>query len=163
MNCRYCRLIFITLGILGIIYTNRKMIGRRNEQLNTANKVKDIFDRWLTLKEQGISFERYLQDNDVKKVGIYGLGLMGNHLYEDLIKTSYKDSIIGIDKSEIHDNYKMNIKKPDENLEGVDIIIVTVSSGYNAVENELRKHYSGKIVSLENMLSACENYYTYVL
>lgn len=50
-----------------------------------------ILNDWLTLKEQGIELKGYFQERRIRSIAIYGIGLLGKHLYFEL-----KDSGIEI-------------------------------------------------------------------
>lgn len=136
-------------------YFDDKIYKMKDCKIENRNITIDIMDRWLTLHDKGISIERYLKDKNYKKVAIYGLGMLGNHLYEELKKAQV--DIIGIDRADIHDNFQMPIYKPYDCFGDVDIIIVTPLS-YDAIFQQLRENYEGSIISLWQLLSECETY-----
>lgn len=140
---------------LGICrYFGQKVDRQKDKKIEIDNILIDILDRWMTLREQGSSLEEYLKQNNYKKAAIYGLGLIGNHLYEELVNSEIE--IIGIDKADIYNNFKMPIYKPDDSFGDADIIIVTPVSGYDTILRTLEQNYHGKIVSFQQLLSDWE-------
>ena len=51
----------------------------------------------------------------------------------------------------------MSIYKPDEFPKDIDLIIVTPLK-YETIYLKLRENYDGRIMSLQQILSMCENY-----
>lgn len=124
----------------------------RNE-ISTAHEA--LLDQWMTLRDKKISIDRYLKDIGCKKAAIYGLGIIGNHLYEELVDSEVE--IVGIDCSEIYNNFKMPIYKPNDIFHDVDLIIVTPLK-YEVICQDLRKNYEGRIMPFHEVLRGCENY-----
>lgn len=124
-------------------------------KLNKFTNYFRIFDKWMMLKEDGITFEEYFRKNNYKKVAIYGMGVMGGHLYEEL-KGCNVDIVYGIDKKmEIHYS-NIPIKKEPESSMPVDVIIVTATFQYKEIKAELEKKVDCDIVSLEDVVLACQ-------
>lgn len=147
---------YFFLGGLGICqYFSSKVNSKKDYKVERSNAYIDILNRWLTLRDQQVFISKYLEEKGYRKVAIYGLGMFGNHLYEELRQTRIE--IVGIDQAEIYNNFKMQIYKPFEIFEGVELIIVTPFEYKNICEN-LRKTYRGEILSLQQILTECENY-----
>ncbi len=136
-------------------YFGDKASREKEALIERNNLLVETLDRWMTLRDNGIAIEQYLKKINCKKVAIYGLGVIGNHLYEELRRTELE--IVGIDRADIYNNYQMPIYKPDDCFEDVDLIIVT-PLGYEAVCQKLREKYKGQIVSFQQLLSLCEEY-----
>lgn len=143
------------LGVGICKYFEDKVSGQKDARIERNNLFIQTLDRWMTLRDNGISIEQYLRKLNCKKVAIYGLGMIGNHLYEELRRTDIE--IVGIDRADIYNNYQMPIYKPDDCFEDIDLIIVT-PSGYEAVYQKLRENYSKEIMSFQQLLSACEEF-----
>lgn len=133
-------------------YFADKVYREKNYEIEKKNVYVETLNRWLTLRDRGISIEKYLKEKKYKKVAIYGLGMIGNHLYEELRQTEIE--IVGIDQSAIYNNFQMPIYKPSECLEDVDLIIVTPLE-YEKICDNL-KQYQGKLISFPQLLSECE-------
>lgn len=147
--------IMFLLGIGICKYFDNKVSIEKEAGIERNNLFIQTLDRWMTLRDNGISIERYLRKLNCKKVAIYGLGKIGNHLYEELRRTQIE--IVGIDRADIYNNYQMPVYKPDDCFEDIDLIIVT-SFEYEVIFQKLREKYTGKIVSFQQLLSACEEF-----
>lgn len=114
-----------------------------------------LMSKWLRLKNEGISLKEYFTDNEILTVAIYGMGELGERLYEELcnnkINVSYAIDRIAEKKS----IYGLKIVKPDEFLEEVDAIIVTPVQDYTSIEETLEKKTTAQIVSLEDVIYYC--------
>ncbi len=111
-----------------------------------------LFNAWLFQKNRDIKVADYLAKHNHKKVSIYGFGMVGQRLLEELIND-------GIDvKSIIDRRYK------DIAVEGCTVcacggdigdsnaIIVTLLKDYMNIEQELKKHYKCKIMLLHDLI-----------
>lgn len=147
--------IMFLLGGVICKYFEDKVSGEKEAAIERNNLFIQTLDRWMTLRDNGISIEQYLKKLNCKKVAIYGLGVIGNHLYEELRRTEIE--IVGIDRADIYNNYQMPIYKPGGCFEDIDLIIVT-PSGYKKIFQELSENYNGEIVSFQQLLSACEEF-----
>lgn len=150
MKKKVCFLII--LGAVICKYFADKVLREKKYDIEKKNIHIETLNRWLTLRDKGISIERYLKEKNVKKVAIYGLGMIGNHLYEELRQTGTE--IVGVDQSDIYNNFQMPVYKPDGCFEDVDLIIVTPLE-YDKICDNL-KQYNGKIISFAQLLSECE-------
>lgn len=153
----------ILLAIVGTRYWDKKILDNRNAQLNLLRMQRDILDHWLTMKERMVSLDFYLKKIDCKKIGIYGLSLLGNHLYEELHHSEYVTKLVGIDQADIYDNFEMELVKPGEPLDDIELVIVTAISDYSAVESLLKTCYAGKIMSIQQVINECEKFYSYTM
>ena len=147
--------IMFLLGVGICKYLEDKVTREKEAVIERNNLTIQTLDRWMTLRDNGISIVQYLREINCKKVAIYGLGAIGNHLYEELRKTEIE--IVGIDRADIYNNYRMPIYKPDDCFEDIDLIIVTPFED-EAIFQKLKENYTGKIVSFQQLLNACEEF-----
>ncbi|MCM1216988.1 MAG: hypothetical protein NC548_21025 [Lachnospiraceae bacterium] len=146
-------------AVIGVRYLDKKLLVQRNEQLYKLNVQRDILDHMLTLKQNQLNMDVYLKKMGYRRVGIYGLTMLGSHVYEELHESDYIIRLVGIDRREICDNYDMNIYKPEENFNPLDLIIVTVLNGYEGIASKLGETFSGKIMSIQQIINECETIY----
>lgn len=124
-------------------------------KLNKFMNYFRIFDNWMMLKEDGISVEKYFLDKGYKDIAVYGMGVMGGHLFEDL-KNSSIHIAYGIDKKiEIHYSNLAILKEPDQSRH-IDAIVVTATFQYKEIKNELEKIVDCPVISLEEVVLACQ-------
>ena len=78
----------------------------------------NILNKWLALRISGITFERYFKANNIKKIAIYGYGVLGTLLVEELKNTSIEISyIVDREKKEELDNipvYSLEDELPED-------------------------------------------------
>lgn len=95
--------------------------------------------------------ESYFESNCINDIAIYGMGYLGKIFYE-LLRKSKQINIKYIIDMNVKEHDKLNIYKVGDNLEAVDAIIVTPITKFNVIQINLLKHYSYKIISLEEIL-----------
>ncbi len=110
-----------------------------------------ILNDWLTLKELGVELKDYFLERGVHSVAIYGIGLLGKHLYFEL-----KDSEIEIkgiiDRETGFNRKRIALYQPEEDLPEVDMIIVTVTYAYHEISGQLKKRGIRNVISLEEII-----------
>lgn len=147
----------IILGILtgsigsGILTThlNNISIKEKNSKINKYRGYYEILNRWLILKQEGKSLEKYFLDNDYKSIAIYGMGELGNRLYDEL-KSSNVEVKYAMDANYSGKYSELEIKALEDDLPQVDIIVVTAIFAFDDIENNLKRVTSSDIISLEN-------------
>lgn len=142
------------IGIAGIALTNKV----KNEEIRKNKKSKDKFkgyynllNQWLRLKQERKSLETFFAENQYKTIAIYGMGELGNRLYDEL-----KDSNIqveyAIDENTAGAYSEVKVITPEENLPEVDVIVVTAVFAYNEIEEKLSEKTHLPIISLEDIV-----------
>ena len=115
-----------------------------------------ILNKWLQIKNAGKSLKPYFEENYLSSVAIYGLGAMGQRLYEEL-QLEGIDVKYGIDQNAKNIQIEgLEIKTLEEELLKVDVVIVTPIAFY-----EIEKSLCNKmgedlaIVSIEDSIDYC--------
>lgn len=83
-------------------------------------------------------------------VAIYGLGQWGELLYQELKRLPVK-IVYGIDRS-VKEFHALPVKRPSDQLDMVDFIIVTVFKEFDSIKKEIEKSYVGEIISIETII-----------
>lgn len=131
--------------------TNDPYIEYLKNNVEKFESYLNLLDSWMILRENGISLCRYLEINKICRVVIYGWGIFGRHLLEELSGSSI--DIVGIidrQKSKIHTGYTSFL--PSDKLPEFDAMIV---SSYYFIE-EIKNNYSDKgyrIISIETLIN----------
>jgi len=127
-------------------------------KLGTGNgwrKQALLFERWLRLKQQGYSLDAYCKKNYLMQVAIYGMGYLGCCVYDELenggIVVSYA---IDKDSGSLEDSIKM--VRPEDDLESVDAVIITVAKEEYELKAYLEKRCPYKIVQLSEIIGWME-------
>lgn len=114
------------------------------------------FERILNLKLDGKFISKYIQDKKYERVAIYGMGIIGKSLAKVLEDESV-NIVYGIDQDEYKKrNFKFPVYTLQEELECIDIIIVTVEEEYSHIKSELEKRVNADIVKASYLLGFSE-------
>lgn len=121
-------------------------------QLSRKAEFYSLLYEWKLKGAEGIrrAILSEVSQKQNSKIAIYGLGAWGELFYRE-VKDLSLDIAYGIDEKagEFH---SLKIKKPADELEEVDLIVVTVFREYDRIKEELRKKYSGKIISIKSLI-----------
>lgn len=111
------------------------------------------FDQWLQIRQQGKTLVEYFTKNGYKTVAVYGMKELGERLCDEL-KGSDVTVSYAIDKNadSIYTDVDVDVVTPDEELEEVDVIVVTAITFFDEIEEMLCEKVDCPIVSLEDIL-----------
>ena len=124
---------------------------------NLSNKFENYFyilDKWMTLKETGKGVESYFLHKGYKRIAVYGLGKMGKHLIAEL-ENSIVEVVYGIDQKAEYIYAGIPMLGLDDELQTVDVIVVTVTFDYENVKKKLCDKIKCPIVSLKEVIYDC--------
>lgn len=110
-----------------------------------------MLNQWVVLKQEGKSLEKYFVDNNYKTIAIYGMGEMGKRLYDELKDTSVQVKYI-VDQDAAGTYSELQVIDKEEELEEVDVIVVTAIFAFDEIEGELNEKVDFPIVSLEDVV-----------
>lgn len=139
------------------ISSNIKSVGE-SDKLKRYECYWRTLNQWMILKEKGIKLGNYLFSKGYKKIIIYGMGMLGKHLIEEL-KNSSVDLVCGIDKNA--DNMVLPIPAfiPEKTLyDDADLIIISIVQDYELIRQDLLSYTDCEIVSLTEVLKNAESY-----
>ena len=117
--------------------------------LAKENNLK-IYEKWLNKIQDKKTVSSYLIRNGYSKISIYGMGHVGRNLYREF-QNSGIETVYGIDKS-ISNYGKLRCYPLNEDLPETDLIIVTVTTGTDAIVKELKEKVQYPVESLTNIL-----------
>ncbi len=122
---------------------------------NLADKYWVLFSMmkdWCLILQKGRRVADYLIEKKFKKIAIYGLGDIGEALYNEIKKSSI-DIVCGIDKSEFYLTEGISVISPEDEIPGnIDAIIVTPVMSYEDIYKLLKNKTEAKILSLEDII-----------
>lgn len=137
-----------------------------NERLNLALKQElDVFRRktfqyekywkvfevWMKVREQGKKIEDYLILKNIKIIGIYGVGMMGNHLIAELWEGKVEIAYAIDQRTEFID-VPIKVYRPDEMIPTVDAIVITVLFDTEEIKEKIEKKLNCKFILLEQII-----------
>lgn len=124
-------------------------------RLNEYKRVRDlsnVYHLWVQIKNRGLSIGEYLKSIGVSSVAIYGMGMIGSDLYEDL-KREKIEVVYAIDQMALDYKRQLKIYHIEDDLEKVDLTIVTVLGNERKLIELVNKKTGGEAVSLMELLT----------
>ena len=141
-------------AIAGGIAARIAPVKRNEELLEGHKKVHELymaFDQWLRLRQEGKTLVEYFEKYNYKTVAIYGMKELGERLYDELANTGIEVRYV-IDKNADSIYADVDVVTPDNELEPVDVIVVTAIYYFDEIEENLSDKVECPIVSLEDIL-----------
>jgi len=115
----------------------------------------NLFNKWLKLKNEGKTLIQYFTDNEIKTVAIYGMGAIGERLFQELSIIGIK-VIYAIDRIANSKNIEgLKIIGLEDEYQEVDLIVVTPIQDFYDIEEMLEVKTDADIVSLEDVIDYC--------
>lgn len=111
----------------------------------------NMLNQWLILKQEGKSLEQYFISNGYKSIAIYGMGEMGNRLYEELKEKSVEIKY-AIDKKADTTYAEIDVLSVEDDLPLVDAVIVSAVFAFEEIEKDLENLFECPIISLEDIV-----------
>ena len=128
--------------------------------MNTDYKGFRLYDDWLRLKRKGGSIDIFFEKNGYRRIAVYGLGLIGKQLVEELEGSDIK-VVFGIDiKGEEIDVAGLDVLKPEQIIDDgreTDAVVVTAMMSFYEIERNLIEiGYNKDIISIEDVIWSCK-------
>ncbi|MCM1178999.1 MAG: hypothetical protein NC347_01990 [Clostridium sp.] len=141
-------------GLVGVTTGKRLSASDEKPKNNKFKLYYNVMNQWLYLKHNNKNLSEYFERKEYKRIGIYGLGELGNRLIDELKETK-TEVVYGIDKN-VNNTYcsvpTFVLDEFSDVAEGVDVIVVTPIFAYEEVLRELENKVNCAIVSLEDVV-----------
>lgn len=141
-------------GIVGLITGGilvNKRVMEKDKKVAKFSGYYNMLNQWLTLKQEGKSLEDYFIKNDYNTVAIYGMGEMGNRLYEEL-----KDSSVmvkyAVDQNAATAYSRLTVYAPEEKLPEADVIVITATFAFDEISERLSQSVNMPVISLDEVV-----------
>lgn len=141
----------VAAGVVVSNYLSQKRIDEKSQKVDKFKSYYGMLNQWLALRQEGRNLSEYFESHAYKTVAIYGMGEMGNRLYEELQGSSISVKY-GIDKNAVFPESDLKIVDLEEKLEDVDIIVVTAIFAFDEIEEQLMLKTDCEIKSLEDIV-----------
>ena len=138
----------------GGIATGTASSKKIKELMDGHAKVHELymaFDQWLRIRQEGKTLVDFFEKNDYKTVAIYGMKELGERLYDELENSGITVKYI-IDKNADTIYADVDVLTPDDELEPVDVVVVTAIYYFDEIEEMLSERVDYPVVSLEDIL-----------
>lgn len=154
--------LIVSIFWLVVLIIHRSFWSRR---LCQADKNKYYFQknydfllRWKDNELKGKKITETLNERGYSMIAVYGMGKIGWLLCDQLMEEGM-DIAYAIDRDADKLSYNaftnipdVRLKTPEEDLEPVDVIIVTALVSFQEIKMNLQKKYSYAIMSIEELL-----------
>jgi len=145
----------IVIGTLAAKYFKKKDIEKAVISPNRFEVGFHILSNWLKLKNEGKTLDSYFKDNEISTVAIYGVGALGERVFEELKSLDIK-VLFAIDRIADSKNIEgLKIIGVDDKFEEVDVVIVTPVQDFYQIEEKLEQKTDADIISLEDIVNYC--------
>ncbi len=149
---------YLAVSIIFFVFgniTGRYLYGR--QAALTEDKEEKFFlsartlNRWFMSKQRGRSVYDILTVNGYREIAIYGMGYLGERLFDELKETDINIKY-AIDRNAENIDRDIRIVRPEDRLDIVDAIIVTPVHAFHEIKKQLSKKVSFPIISIENII-----------
>lgn len=129
----------------------RREIGAWTERSRRYTGYWTLLDGWLSLKEEGVSLARYFLDRGIRRIAVYGAGMLGKHLLKELEDTEVRVEYV-IDQRAREIDVDVRAYLPDERCPETEAVVVTATYDYQNIRGKLAARGRKNIVSLEEIV-----------
>lgn len=131
----------------------------QEKRIEKATHITRLLNRWLDVFIRGESVGRFLYENGLKNVVIYGWGEIGKRLYKELLAYEIHIAYV-LDRNVTQSEIKgLEIYEPCKKQgESVDIVIVTVAGEFDGIRDYLEYLKYTNVYSLENLLEKINSF-----
>ena len=123
----------------------------KEERLNKFIKYFALLDRWLWLKLQNKNIGIYFEEQGYHNIAIYGMGEIGNRLFEELSRFSTIKVEFAVDKN-VKESQAVPVFSLEDELPDVDVIVVTNNYIYEQICEILKRKTTSPIVSIDDVV-----------
>lgn len=110
-----------------------------------------LMNQWVKVRQENKVLSTYFVEKKFKNIAIYGMNYVGQTLNDELKNTDVK-VLYGIDRNAEAIYSDIDVLTMEDDLEDVDVIVVTAITYFEEIKKELQKKIKCPIVSLEEIL-----------
>lgn len=129
-------------------------IDTEGEQRNKEKFINFFYlmDFWMNILEEGKEVASFFENNQYRNAAIYGLGLLGKHLQNQLENSNFP-VVYTIDKNIVqYNDSEYRLTDATDIISKADVIVVTPIMEYALIKEKLMRLTSSKIISLEEVI-----------
>ncbi|MDO5572620.1 MAG: hypothetical protein Q4G60_01430 [bacterium] len=138
-------------GAAGSGYLSGKQIEQKAGKVDKFKGYYNMLNQWLVLKQEGRSLVDYFKSNHYKTIAIYGMGEMGNRLYDEL-KNSDLEVKYAVDQNAASTYSELDVIDKDDEFGSVDVMVITATFAFDEIEEEISGKVNFPIISLEDVV-----------
>lgn len=107
--------------------------------------------KWLEIRQKGHSLAEYFVENNIRSISIYGMGMLGCRLYDELEGSSVQVKYLSDRNPNGMDAVFKFVRTDMEKLD-VDAVVVTVISVEQQLVDEIKGYGYDKVIGLSEIL-----------
>lgn len=138
-------------GAAGVGYLGIKQVEQKAEKVDKFKGYYNMLNQWLILKQEGKNLSEYFKSNNYKTVAIYGMGEMGNRLYEEL-KDSDIEVKYAVDKEAESTYSELDVIELESDFDEVDVMVVTATFAFDEISEDISDKVDFPVISLEDVV-----------
>lgn len=146
-----CTAVGATAGAVTTGYMASKQISQKSEKVEKFKRYYNMLNQWLMLKQEKKNLEDFFIARGYETIAIYGIGEIGNRLYDEL-KASKIKVLYAIDKNVENTYSELEVYALDADLPEVDAIIVSPVFAYKEIKKQLENKADCPIINLEDVI-----------
>lgn len=124
----------------------------RLKELDKLKGAVDIYDAWLAVGKGGQSIAAYLKLKNCHKIAIYGLGKMGNRLYQEV--KGEVDVICFIDRNAEYLEADIPVYALGSFIPQVDLVVIALVDRENRIQKDVSDKLRFPVKGIEEILQA---------
>ena len=141
----------IVTGGISAFQVGRVKIAKYKELDRKNNIILSLYNKWMYARNEGKTIADYLKENNYKTVAIYGMHYLGENLLEELIANDI-EVLYAIDRNADKISAEVSLYRPEDELPGVDAIIVTAFYYFDEIQSHLQGHVHCPVLSIEDLI-----------
>lgn len=130
----------------------KKYLSSSEKRVDKFRSYYEMLGQWVSLKNKGISIDKYFKDNNINSVAIYGMGNVGVHLYNELKNSNMKVDYCIDQGPKVLSDGDYDIRRLEDDLPQVDAIVVTACFDYEAIAEKIKQYVDYPVLSLDEIL-----------
>lgn len=141
-------------AVAGAAVTGKTMsetIDKKDAQINKFKTYYNVLNHWLRAKQEGKKLSDFFVSNEYKTVAIYGMGEIGNRLFDELKAEDVTIKYV-MDQNAGSVYADIEVLGIDDELPEVDVIVVTAMFAYNEISEQLKEKTDATVISVEDVI-----------
>ena len=143
-------IIGLIIGAIGMIFRCGFRVEKEIKEKNFYISYNELFNLWLYIELNNISFKNYFKKNGFHRIAIYGIGKLGVHLKREIERNGYEVAYIVDDGEKAFYTYRIYSSR--DNLPEADVIVVTPFLEYELIKKKISEKNNINIISLKEVL-----------
>lgn len=134
-----------------IIKNQKKRISQLDDSCYKFKEFYEVLNQWLRVHQSGKDLSKFLIAHNYRSIAIYGMRELGEALLNEL-KGSEVEVKYAIDRNAEDIYAEVDIYRPEDELEKVDVVIVTAIHWFDEIEVNMKEKIDCPILSLDDIL-----------